>query len=237
LLEDSKERITFLKKLHQTNPELAHQVGKDSCCLYCDEYKKLVNEIKSYPDMSETRLNMGIKKLYFVELEDESKFLVLVHHPERLEKMLKKEESAIKFVNKIPQKYWKTYYIENEFGELVPVDNLLKGNKRVRIIAKKGESIDHKQTGYVTPKVPLSYFIYNEHNFKELEDFVFPSKVERAKEFKQKGQLYIKTVLGKQILDYDQVLLKLPADVLVIYSKEDFFNNFESDEEMVWKTY
>lgn len=237
MLENYQKRIEYLIKLHHTNPELQHQIGKDSYCLYCDEYKQLINKIKSDPNYRGDYINVGIKKLYFVELEDESAFLVLTHHPEGVDRLLKREGLAIKFVNKIPQKYWQLYYIENEFGELVPVDKLLQNNKQVRILARKGKSIHHKSKGYVTPKVPLSYLIYNEQTFSELENFIFPSEVVKTKEFKQKGRIYIESSLGKQVLDYGQVLLKLPADVIVIYNKEDFFKNFESDEEMVWKTY
>lgn len=227
------ERIEFLVNIHTTNPELNHQVGKDSYCMYCDEYKKLLYKINNDKNATDTYLNMGIKKVYFVELEDESKFLTLVHHPERIEKMLKKEDSAIKSINKIPQKYWQTYYIENEFGELIAMDSLLRLNKRVRVLAKKGESINHKQKGYVTPKTPLPYFVYTENSVNELENFISPEIIETD----SNGCLSLKTPLGSQKLEYGQVLLKLSPGILIIYNQKDFFNNFESDEEMVWKTY
>ncbi|MBO0428370.1 hypothetical protein JZO82_04260 [Vagococcus fluvialis] len=234
MLNEYKKRLDVLTSIHENDPDFGHIIGSDRDCAYCDEYKQLVKKYNIDTKKAVTTKEMTDKQLYSVILSDETEYMVYANGEAKIKTLLKLKHNVIDQMTIIPEKYWESYYIENETGSLLKLSRIME-NRRMRIIAAKTLSSYKKIEGFVTTTEPISYLIHQKEKLEKTKEFVSPCEVIVTKKFNKTGKVAINTNQGNISVNEGQVLIKLPKDTYVVYDEKDFLEFFFSEDSMVWK--
>lgn len=247
-LQDIQTKIALLQKKHDEDIDLLdHTIGKDSYCLYCEQYKKLLKKeqalkkIKHTEDSSFKEITLAPavnkqstqKQLFEISLKNGNKYMVYALDVDQAASLLKVPTYSIVKHTELPKKYWETLYIESENGTLLTAKQLINGN-RSKIISKYAPSNNIYVRHYCFNDTPFEYIIYNKDHYDLLEKFVAPYPITKTKKFKSNGRVTISLPTGAIGVSNDEVLLKITKKLIVAIDKEDFEENFSEQENFVW---
>lgn len=240
LMEQLKNEIHLLKKQieatiqeHQDDPDLAHRIGSDSYCLYCEKHQEYQKEFKRVTKkIKDLEFSLIKKFLYHVIHIDTQETLVFATSFQESCEVLGIEKAQIKDLKMIPQSYWKEFYIEDlEFGHIRTVEELTR-DQQSKVIAGKEKLARYR--GQAFNSVPFPYFKYNQTYFDEFELFCQPSKVVRTKKFELTGKLAIQTSHGMIAIAPDDYLVKITPEHYLVFSEDDFQKFFDDNNNMNW---
>ncbi|WP_338350709.1 hypothetical protein [Enterococcus faecalis] len=261
-LQQVQEKLALLQEKHESDIDLMdHNIGKDSYCLLCEQYKELLKQEqvllkqeravkKIQKEQKEVKINENgfkeiklapaigkiEKQLFEITVKDGTQYLVYARDLDQVARLLGISPSQISKHAEVPVKYWDGLYIESENGALTTV-RLLVTSKRARILATYAPSMNQNIRHYCFNDTPFEYIVYDASQIELLERFVAPYPVTKTKKFKTTGRVMIPLPTGAIGVSEGEVLVKITEKVIVSIEKEDFEANFSEEENLVWTTY
>ena len=247
-LQEIQTKIALLQKKHDEDIDLVdHTIGKDNYCLYCEQYKKLLQKEqvlkkrKNTKDSSFKEITQSPtvdkqatqKQLFEILLKNGDKYMVYALDMDQAASLLKIPTYSIVKHTVLPKKYWKTLYIESNNGTLLTAKQLITEN-RSKIISKYAPSNNIYVRHYCFNETPFEYIVYNKDHYDLLEKFVAPYPITKTKKFKSSGRVTIALPTGAIGVSDGEVLLKITKKLIVSIDKEDFEENFSVQENLVW---